>query len=373
MAGVLKPLKALGPMLGHVKAAVKAVAGWWTSMSDADKRQARQRALTVGACAAVFAFGGPLVAQRFGDQKARETYLNEAAQLAETIAADQGHVSMTEVRPGLFSAKADVSLLQQVSPTQASMSQASLGEFQPVADLIGGFTLRARDSAALEGLVTFTLDDLGPFKGVDKQLDCLSRAVYYEARSEDTVGQMAVAEVVMNRVRDPRFPKTICDVVFQGQYRDTGCQFTFTCDGSVRQKPTGGAWDRAKDVALHVMLGLNKPVTNKATHYHTDYVNPYWAPSLVETAEIGTHIFYRFPRTTKEWTNARMALAASRAQDQALDPADVGSDVQGMDAMLEDVPADALQSLITVSIDKDDVPVVAAKAVATKATDGVPL
>ena len=221
MAGVLKPLKALGPMLVHVKAAVKAVAGWWTSMSDADKRQARQRALTVGACAAVFAFGGPLVAQRFGDQKARETYLNEAAQLAETIAADHGQVSTTDVRPGLFSAKADISFLQQISPTEASptqlsMSQASLGDFEPVADIIGGFTLRARDSAALEGLVSFTLDDLGPFKGVDKQLDCLSRAVYYEARSEDTVGQMAVAEVVMNRVRDPRFPKTICDVVYPG-------------------------------------------------------------------------------------------------------------------------------------------------------------
>jgi Cell Wall Hydrolase len=125
-------------------------------------------------------------------------------------------------------------------------------------------------------------------------------------------------------------------------------------------------------VALHVMLGLNKPVTNKATHYHTDYVNPYWAPSLVETAEIGTHIFYRFPRTTKEWTNARMALAASRAQDQEL-MIDDGSDVDGMDAMLEDVPAEALQSLITVSIDNDDVPAVATKAVATKTTDSQPL
>ena len=111
------------------------------------------------------------------------------------------------------------------------------------------------------------------------ELDCLSEAVYYEARSEDTIGQMAVAEVVMNRVRDPRFPKTICDVVYQGQYRDTGCQFTFTCDGSLRHKPSGDAWDRAKDVALHVMLGLNTPVTNKATHYHTDYVNPYWPPA----------------------------------------------------------------------------------------------
>lgn len=334
-------------------------------MSDADKRQARQRALTVGACAAVFAFGGPLVAQRFGDQKARETYLNEAAVLAETISADQKQAK-PEVRPGLFSAKADASVLKQISPVDASI-EASLGDFQPVADLVGGLTLRARDSAALQGLVTFTLDDLGPFKGVDKQLDCLARAVYYEARSEDTVGQMAVAEVVMNRVRDPRFPKTICDVVFQGQYRNTGCQFTFTCDGSVRQKPYGGAWDRAKDIALHVMLGLNKPVTNKATHYHTDYVNPYWAPGLVETATIGTHIFYRFPRTTKEWTTARDALAASRGSSDTLDVVE-GDDAAGadMDAMLEDAPADAMQSLITVSVDTDDVPSV--PAVATKAT-----
>lgn len=340
-------------------------------MSDADKRQARQRTLTIGACAAVFAFGGPLVAQRFGDQKATETYLNEAAVLAETIATDK-LAATPGLRPGMFSARADVSALKQASFDLGSADQASLENFQPVADLIGGLTIRARDSAVLEGLVTFTLDDLGPFKGVDKQLDCLSRAVYYEARSEDAIGQMAVAEVVMNRVRDPHFPKTICDVVFQGQYRNTGCQFTFTCDGAARQKPVGGAWDRAKDVALHVMLGLNKPVTNKATHYHTDYVNPYWAPGLVETAEIGTHIFYRFPRTTKEWTATRVALAASRSR---IDTLDVGDDSgEGLDAMLEDVPSEALQSLITVSLDKADLPAVATKAVATaKPVDATPL
>lgn len=341
-------------------------------MSDSDKRQARQRTLTIGACAAVFAFGGPLVGQRFGDQKATETYLNEAAVLAETIASD-GHVAKPELRPGMFSARADASVLKQTSA-----DPTALADFQPVADLIGGLTVRARDSAVLEGLVTFTLDDLGPFKGVDKQLDCLSRAVYYEARSEDSVGQLAVAEVVMNRVRDPHFPKTICDVVYQGQYRNTGCQFTFTCDGSVRHKPVGGAWDRAKDVALHVMLGLNKPVTNKATHYHTDYVNPYWAPGLVETAEIGTHIFYRFPRTTKEWTTAQVALAASRSRNliETLD-ADVDGGGESMEAKLDNVPAEALQSLITVSLDMHDIPQAAPKAVkvaaTAKAVDGVPL
>ncbi len=106
-----------------------------------------------------------------------------------------------------------------------------------------------------------------------------------------------MAEVVMNRVRDSRFPKTVCAVVYQGRYRDTGCQFTFTCDGSLANKPRGEAWDRAKDVALNTMLGLTKPVTNKATHYHTDYVNPYWKAGMVETKVIGTHIFYRFPKT----------------------------------------------------------------------------
>ena len=343
-------------MFAHLKAAVTAVSRWWVSMSDADKRQTRQRALTIGACAAAFAFGGPLVAQRFGDQKAQEVYLTEAAVLAESIAADK----MTPpVREGLFSNHADPAALL----VPASYTPDVSADDAPLADLIGGLTLRARDSQALEGLVTFSLDDLGTFMGVDRQLDCLSRAVYYEARSEDTVGQMAVAEVVMNRVRDPRFPKSICDVVYQGQYRNTGCQFTFTCDGSVRHKPSGEAWDRAKNIALHVMLGLNTPVTNKATHYHTDYVNPYWAPGLVETATVGTHIFYRFPKTSKEWRNARIALEASRQDDLVIDSDTLGTE-------LDNVPADALPSLITVSVEPDAVPLA---PVALRTSDGQPL
>jgi spore germination cell wall hydrolase CwlJ-like protein len=163
---------------------------------------------------------------------------------------------------------------------------------------------------AIKGLAEFTAENLGLAAREQAELDCLAEAVYYEARSETVKGQMAVAEVVMNRVRDPNFPKTVCDVVFQGRYRTTGCQFTFTCDGSLRVKPRGEAWDRARAIALHVAMGLSKPITNKATHYHTDYVNPYWSPGLVETATIGTHIFYRFPKTGAEWTKARMALAA---------------------------------------------------------------
>lgn len=313
--------------------------------------------LTIGACAAAFAFGGPLVAQRFGDQKSQELYLNEAAVLAETIAAerDRQPVEFAGLRPGLFNNHATVASLTGASGPAAFDGEGGLS------DAAGELTLRARDNLALKGLVDFTLDDLDAFMGADRQLDCLARAVYYEARSESTKGQMAVAEVVMNRVRDPRFPKTICDVVYQGQYRNTGCQFTFTCDGSVRHKPFGIAWDRAKDIALHVMLGLNKPVTNKATHYHTDYVNPYWAPGLVETAEIGTHIFYRFPRTMKEWAAARDALDARRQHDAILAAVD-GADGFPPDNFdiggpsLDDVPADALASLVAVSIDARPLP-----------------
>jgi hypothetical protein len=339
-------------MLAHLKAAITAVARWWVGMSVSDRRQARQRALTIGACAAVFAFGGPLVAQRFGDQKSQEVFLNEAAVLAETIAAEQGFETAS-LEPGLFYNRAQVSALPEAATFEAQPAAFAFDD--GLVDLLGGLTLRARDSIAIKGMVDFTMDDLGAFTGADRQLDCLSRAVYYEARSEDTAGQMAVAEVVMNRVRDPRFPKTICEVVYQGQYRNTGCQFTFTCDGAARIKPKGASWDRAKDIALHVMLGLNTPMTNKATHYHTDYVNPYWAPGLVETAEIGTHIFYRFPKTTKEWTAARIALDARRQDDAIADALAGGEELPlGLDADLDDVSADTLATLITVAAETEE-------------------
>ena len=322
-------------------------------MSDADKREVRQRALTVGACAAVFAFGGPLVAQRFSDQKAQETYITNAAVLTESLIEEERYAEATTsgVELGIFSNSANPDALVH---TASYVGGAS-------ASLASGLTLRARDTASLEGLVDFTIDDLGLHGGDDAELDCLSEAVYYEARSEDTIGQIAVAEVVMNRVANPHYPKTVCGVVFQGQYRQTGCQFTFTCDGSRAIRPRGEAWDRARAIALHVLLGLNTPMTGKATHYHTDYVNPYWAAGLVETGVIGTHIFYRFPKTSKEWGTARLALAAQASENQALDPmilAD-GMDMMAPDADLLEAerldPSAALASSLLVSIDPADV------------------
>ncbi|HET6941383.1 MAG TPA: cell wall hydrolase [Sphingomicrobium sp.] len=127
-----------------------------------------------------------------------------------------------------------------------------------------------------------------------RALECLTSAVYYEAGQESTDGQRAVAQVVLNRVRHPAFPSNVCGVVYEGSTRPTGCQFTFTCDGSLMRGAELGAWNRARAVAEAALSGyVYRPVGN-ATHYHADYVVPYWAPTLTKSAVVGAHIFYRW-------------------------------------------------------------------------------
>ncbi len=161
-----------------------------------------------------------------------------------------------------------------------------------------------------------------------RQHACLSQAIYYEARGETQQGQVAVAEVVMNRVRSRAYPNSICGVVYQGSHRSTGCQFTFTCDGSLNHRPRGRAWERAQRVASAVMLGYTRPVTNHATHYHTTAVNPVWNSGLVPTTQIGVHKFYRFPRGAEravyqEALNRRMgAYRTRRSADDLIPEAD---------------------------------------------------
>jgi spore germination cell wall hydrolase CwlJ-like protein len=123
----------------------------------------------------------------------------------------------------------------------------------------------------------------------------LAEAIAYEAGNEPEAGQQAVAQVVLNRVRHPAFPKSVCDVVFQGSERATGCQFTFTCDGSLRRTLSRRTWQEALRVAAAAMAGETVPAIGDSTHYHANYVSPRWAPQLVRTASIGAHIFYRFP------------------------------------------------------------------------------
>lgn len=127
-----------------------------------------------------------------------------------------------------------------------------------------------------------------------RSLDCLAKAIYYEARSESEDGQRAVAQVVLNRVRHPAYPNSICGVVFQGAQLRTGCQFTFTCDGSLNSGAYGPSWDRARRIAVEAMNGETYAPVGTATHYHTTAILPYWANSLTRLAVVGAHVFYRW-------------------------------------------------------------------------------
>ena len=127
-----------------------------------------------------------------------------------------------------------------------------------------------------------------------RALLCMTQAIYYEAGFEPLQGRRAVAQVVLNRMRHPAFPKSICGVVYQGA-RDPVCQFSFVCDGSLYRRPALGAWKEAEHIAAAAIDGFVERSVGSATHYHADYVAPYWAPRLAKIAQVGAHIFYRWP------------------------------------------------------------------------------
>jgi len=122
-------------------------------------------------------------------------------------------------------------------------------------------------------------------------VDCLATAALYEA-GDDPRGQKAVIQVVLNRVRSPGFPRTVCGVVYQGAARTTGCQFSFTCDGSLARRPVHLGWAGARRAARRALAGHVFAPVGRATHYHTDWMVPYWRDSLVKVARVGTHLFY---------------------------------------------------------------------------------
>ena len=125
-------------------------------------------------------------------------------------------------------------------------------------------------------------------------IQCLASAAYYEAGNQDEDGARAVAQVVLNRVRHPAFPNTVCGVVYEGSTRPTGCQFTFTCDGSLNREPDAEGWRRARTVAEAALAGYVYAPVGWATHYHADYVLPTWASTMAKNAIVGAHLFYRW-------------------------------------------------------------------------------
>jgi len=190
---------------------------------------------------------------------------------------------------GLSSGQTDAAMLD------AANSQAELALLDPAA-------ARAAPKATINFAAmpmnsgpaarTFTMG--GNFTDMLRAEECLTMAIYYEAASESTDGQRAVAQVVMNRVRHPSYPNTVCGVVFQGSQRRTGCQFSFTCDGALARRPQAAAWNKARRVASAALGGFVFAPVGLATHYHTTAIYPYWAPSLTPVGVIGAHRFYRF-------------------------------------------------------------------------------
>lgn len=125
-------------------------------------------------------------------------------------------------------------------------------------------------------------------------LKCMTQAIYYEAANEPEMGKRAVAQVVLNRLRHPAYPNSVCGVVYEGANARV-CQFSFTCDGSLLRTPMARQWGESRRVAAAALSGSVEPAVGTATNYHADYVVPRWAFTLGKLKQIGRHIFYRLP------------------------------------------------------------------------------
>ncbi len=162
--------------------------------------------------------------------------------------------------------------------------------------MAAGDAERARDTnaaiatnARVETMAAFIAQ--GPSNATAQR--CLAQAIYYEAGYEPDAGKRAVAQVVLNRVRHPAFPNSVCGVVYQGVDRPV-CQFSFTCDGSLSRRPSAAAWADANRIARDALAGRVEKSVGSAINYHADYVVPAWAYTMGKVTKIGTHIFYRF-------------------------------------------------------------------------------
>lgn len=195
----------------------------------------------------------------------------------------------------------------------------------------------------------------------ERATDCLAAAIFYEAGNETASGQMAVVQVVLNRARHPAYPLSVCGVIFQGHERSTGCQFSFTCDGSMARRPSPPAWFRHRSLAAAMLKGLVYPQVGLATHYHTDWVLPVWSARLDKVRVEGTHLFFRFsgywgtpaayraPAGGSEPAFAKLAVL-SPAHAGTADAGTVEAEAPGVDAF---PPAPDVERIAT-TLDNDD-------------------
>jgi len=254
--------------------------------------------LTLAACAALAGFalgGGPAAADT-----ANAGPLPYRAALADALGAEQAALSAFSTTRGFLRAAG----LERIDLGDAGTGQNSVSARASLDAHIDEDT----SAAAADGLSRVKKRDLGAAPGVPlskaalqkvkigektKEWYCLAEALYFEARGESLKGQIAVAEVILNRVDSRRYPDTICGVVQQGQHRRNACQFSYNCDGRANTIRDRGTFDRLGKIAWSMMSGTPRKLTGQALYYHNTSVSPRWARVFHRTTQIGSHIFYR--------------------------------------------------------------------------------
>jgi hypothetical protein len=206
----------------------------------------------------------------------------------------------------------------------------------------------------------------GSSESLARAADCLAATIFYEAGAEPVNWQMAVVQVVLNRVRHPAYPKTVCGVVFQGHERRTGCQFSYTCDGSMARRPSDAAWQKAREIARAMLNGLVYAPVGLATHYHTDWVLPAWSAKLDKVRVERTHLFFRYIGywgTQKAFKGRYGGTEAAFAKLGALSPAHrtIGGPLDPLSAPSVTVPEDleiarTMPDRVSVTIDPEGAP-----------------
>jgi spore germination cell wall hydrolase CwlJ-like protein len=228
----------------------------------------------------------PIAASLAGDPGATAS-LSNGGEVSRSLKADRLIPTTTRVAMKRASGSAPLS--------DGLLSNASYGSmFEPSLD-VDGFKPSPEEIAyhpTPDGLnFRYKGESQAEFEAREQR--CLATAIYFEARGEPVRGQVAVAQVILNRVRSPLFPQTICGVVYQGQMHP-GCQFSFTCDGHTDNPRNDNQWALARSIAKKIMGGeLWLPEIGYSTYYHANYVNPYWKGDMSKIDKIGRHIFYK--------------------------------------------------------------------------------
>jgi spore germination cell wall hydrolase CwlJ-like protein len=272
----------------------------------------RMRALMAASSIGLL-IGASAGAAYLGGRLARDaSNAKEAARLMQVADTNGGEVSSVLASEGARFNPSAMAIANRFAAYghstagQNAMTTQSLAALRITNDIRSQHTavLRASYTQALKGpLEAGTLMSDHPVRAAaamvfkahtQNDADCLTQAVYYEARGEGVDGMRAVAQVILNRVRHPAFPKTICGVVYQGALHGTSCQFSFVCNGAMGNRVESWSWRRARDVASAALEGYVMKSVGTATHFHTLTVDPMWSATMVRVATVGGHAFYQF-------------------------------------------------------------------------------